>query len=124
MFEFDIGGEGAVVVADGEDQVLRFGQREHLVGFGDAVGDGFFDERVDSGGERVEGHGGVEVVGGGEDDGVEGLFGEEVAIVGVGFGGVGLGGGVGTVGVEVADGGELGAGVGGEVFEVAAAHAF
>ena len=53
------GGVEALEMADGKDALQRVGEADEGVGFGEAGGQGFFDEDVEAGTQEIGGDGGV-----------------------------------------------------------------
>ena len=131
------GGDGAVLGAGLEDAGVAADGRDELAAFVERDGDGFFAVDVFAGLGGVDGHEGVPVVGGDDDDGVDIGAGEDFAVVVVGgAGGVGAGGaaggddgidggfgGIAADAIDIADGEELDGGVAGEAAEMAGTHA-
>lgn len=121
--EFAVGDETLDLLVDGVGAELEHGAEDLLgalvggdetfaVGFVD--GEGFFDHDMEAGVERGDAHGGVEVVRGGDEDGVDGAGLEHgVEVRELGFAGDGIGEGF----CAVADGSK------GEPFDFAGADA-
>ena len=70
------GGDGGVFggvaqeMADLQDEAVAGGEGGHFVGFGEGGGDGFFDEDVFAGGQRLQREAMMQGCGGGDDNGV------------------------------------------------------
>jgi hypothetical protein len=89
------------------------------VGLGVGEGEGLFAEDVFAVGEGVEGNGGMGMVGGGDDDGVDVFAADDLVEVGGGEGGAGeLAGAFEGIRVGITEGEELGSGAEGEAWEV------
>ncbi len=71
------------------------------------MGHGLFAVDVLAGAGGIDGHGGVQVVGGGDDDKVDVLVFEQAAVVAVGLGAGALGGALGALVEDVANSGDL-----------------
>ena len=72
---------GPLLQVNGEEPVGLLSRVDHVVGFGDVDGDGFFDEDVGAGLECVDGDRGVEGVGDGDGYGVRLGFGYQLLVV-------------------------------------------
>lgn len=106
----------AMIEIDGEAETAIFCPGHHCFGVSQVIADGFLDEDVLPGGECL--HCGDVVIGaildasGGDGNHLDIFFAEECFDVVVGFGAEVAGGGIGALGDDVADGDELGEGIG------------